>query len=153
MFEWARAIHDAFNVESTWAFALIVGGLFAFVAGIGAGAVGYVVDKAYRKAEERRLVESTPEYQQRYVVRQGSSDFRLDTLDQDLRVVGIQFVSMSSPQTKPTPENDNVRQEYFPLKNGLYLRAQWRDGRAMPEAERLRAATVISAHETRLKAQ
>lgn len=153
MFEWVRAIHDAFNVESTWAFALLTATLFAGVAGVAGGAVGFVVDRAYKKAEERRLLELEPGYVDPYVVRQGTADFRVDTLDQDLRKVGIRFTSMSSPQLKPSPENDVVPQEYFRLKNGLYLRAQWRNGSPMPPDTRALAERVILAHEARLKVQ
>jgi hypothetical protein len=154
MFEWVRAIHDAFNVESTWAFSLLVGMGFALFFGLGGGTVGFIVDKAYRKSEERRLLEMRPGYVDPYVIREGTADFRLDTLDQDLRKVGVRFTSMSSPQLRPTPENDSVPQEYFQLNNGLYLRAQWRSsGRKMPVATRALAERVILAHEARLKAQ
>jgi hypothetical protein len=152
MFELVRAIHDAFDLQSPAAFALFIGGLFATLFGAGGGTVGYIVDKAYRKAEERRLLALVPNSDP-YVIRVGSSSFRLDTLDQDLRRVGIRFVSMSSPQLKPTPENDNVRMEYIPLKNGLFLRAQWRNGDKMPDGLRALAERVILAHEARLKVQ
>jgi hypothetical protein len=111
------------------------------------------LDKGIRNVEAQRLLELTPEYQKRYVVRQGDQGFRIDTLDQDLRVVGIRFVSISSPQVRPTPETDSVHQEYFQLKNGLYLRAQWGNGQQMFVGDRAKAQQLILAHEARLRAE
>jgi hypothetical protein len=152
MFEWVRAIHDAFNVDSTWAFSLLIALVFGGIFGLSGGTVGYVVDKAYRKAEERRLLELQP-HADPYVVRQGTPAFRIDSLDQDLRKVGIRFDGISSPQLKPTPENDVVPNEYFQLRNGLYLRTQWRNGRKMSAEDRALAERLILAHEARLRVE
>lgn len=152
MFEWVRLLHEAFNVESPLQFALVVALLFGTVFGVGAGSIAFFIDKGYRRAEERRLLELQP-HDDPYDVSVGGGPFRLDTLDQDLRKVGIRFTSISAPQLKPTPQSDGVRQEYFQLRNGLFLRAQWRSGEKMPESQRALAERVILAHESRLHAK
>jgi hypothetical protein len=59
VFEWVRAIHDAFNVQSTWTFTMMIATAFAFVFGVRGGTVAYIVDKADRKAEDRLSTLST----------------------------------------------------------------------------------------------
>jgi hypothetical protein len=147
--EWVRLLHEAFNFESPWQFALFVAALFGLTVGVGAGAFGFFVDKGFRRAEEKRLLELRP-HDDPYDVSKGPS-FRIDTLDQDLRKVGLWFTSLSSPQLKPTPETDGGPMEYFELGNGLYLRAQWRPGRKMSPKDRALAERIILAHEARLK--
>ena len=47
MWETIRAIHEALGIESTWAFVLIIAGVFAFLS----GSVAWVVDRGYKNSE------------------------------------------------------------------------------------------------------
>lgn len=154
MLEWVQRIHSAFNVQSTAGFAWLMASLFALLFGAVGGLIGFVVDKSHRRNEERRLLEQQPGWVDPYVIREGRTpSFRIDTLDQDLRKVGVRFTSLSTPQLKPTPETDAVPMEYFQLKNGLLLRAQWRSGARMSESDRALAERVILAHEARIRVE
>lgn len=147
MIEWTvESIRDVLGFESTAGIVLVM----TVVGAMLGGGAGFFFDKRYRKAEEQRLLETSPKYENRYNVDTGPV-FRIDTLDVDLRKVGIRFDGMSPPQAQPTPANDTVPMEYFQLKNGTYLRTQWRGGAKMSASDRALAERVILAHEARLK--
>ena|SRR5262249_9808535 len=147
-FEWlVQIVRDVFRVETTAGVVIWM----AIVGAIVGASAGYAIETGRKAAEVRRLLESAPEFLSRYVVTQGSVAFRIDTLDQDLKRIGIRVDGMSSPQAAPTPHEDNVPQEYFQLRNGTFLRLQWRGGQRMPPETRTLAERVILAHEARLE--
>lgn len=50
MLEFAKAVHEAFRIESTWGFVLLMAGMFALFFGLVGGGLGYLVDRQYQNS-------------------------------------------------------------------------------------------------------
>ena len=93
---WVEIPRDVFGVDTTVGIVSVTALVGAFVG----GGAGYLIDKSHKAAEARQLLQASPEWANRYVTDKGPT-FRIDTLDQDLRKVGIRLTSMSTPQPNP----------------------------------------------------
>ena len=68
------------------------------------GGLAYAVDKTHKVAEARRLIQTSPADLDRDIVAQGSTDFRLDTLDTDLRILGLRSLVLDFLHIRPRGE-------------------------------------------------